>query len=214
MKKLSSFQEIQGVVTLGYIYLILMGILNESLYYNHLDINILNYSDVLDILISPIAKMTSSSAGFVVFLVLIFALFGLPKILVNQREKRWFKKSFKMKEGLNTEEMRSSFFYLALFMIALFLVGFYVGTGLGNGNKLKKRITNNEVVFNDKLYFLNEEEATVEIIGKNSSYIFYLEPGSPVVKVSPISGVILKIEEIRDRKKRLKEWWTVEIKTA
>ena len=205
MKKLSSFQEIQGVVTLGYIYLILMGILNESLYYNQLDINILNYSDVLDILISPIAKMTSSSAGFVVFLVLIFALFGLPKILVNQREKRWFKKSFKMKEGLNAEEMRSSFFYLALFMIALFLVGFYVGTGLGNGNKLKKRIANKEVVFNDKLYFLNEEEATVEIIGKNSSYIFYLEAGSEVVKVSPISGVILKIEEIRDRKKRLEE---------
>lgn len=201
MKKLSSFQEIQGVVTLGYIYLILMGILNESLYYNQLDINILNYSDVLDILISPIAKMTSSSAGFAVFLVLILALLGLPKILVKQREKRWFKKSFKMKEGLNAEEMRSSFFYLALFMIALFLVGFYVGTGLGTGKKLKKRIANKEIVFNDKLYFLNGTEASVEIIGKNSSYIFYLEPASTVVKVSPISGVISKIEEIRDRKK-------------
>ena len=64
-------KEIQGIVTLGYIYLILMGILNESLYYNQLGVNILNYSDVLDILISPIAKMTSSTAGFAVFLFLI-----------------------------------------------------------------------------------------------------------------------------------------------
>jgi hypothetical protein len=205
MKKLSSFQEVQGILTLAYVYLILMGILNESLYYNQLDINILNYSDVLDILISPIAKMTSSSAGFVVFLLMIFALFWLPKYFVKKRDKRWFQKSFKMKEGLNAEEMRSSFFYLALFMIALFLTGFYVGTGLGSGHKLQKRMDNKEVLFNDKLYFLNENESTVEIIGKNSSYIFYLEPGSPVVKVSPISGVILKIEEIRDWKTPLKE---------
>jgi hypothetical protein len=205
MKKLSSFQEVQGILTLAYVYLILMGILNESLYYNQLNINILNYSDVLDILISPIAKMTSSSAGFVVFLLMIFALFWLPKYFVKKRDKRWFQKSFKMKEGLNAEEMRSSFFYLALFMIALFLTGFYVGTGLGSGHKLQKRMDNKEVLFNDKLYFLNENESTVEIIGKNSSYIFYLEPGSPVVKVSPISGVILKIEEIRDWKTPLKE---------
>jgi hypothetical protein len=205
MKKLSSFQEVQGILTLAYVYLILMGILNESLYYNQLDINILNYSDVLDILISPIAKMTSSSAGFVVFLLMIFALFWLPKYFVKKRDKRWFQKSFKMKEGLNAEEMRSSFFYLALFMIALFLTGFYVGTGLGSGHKLQKRMDNKEVLFNDKLYFLNQNESTVEIIGKNSSYIFYLEPGSPVVKVSPISGVILKIEEIRDWKTPLKE---------
>jgi hypothetical protein len=205
MKKLSSFQEVQGILTLAYVYLILMGILNESLYYNQLNINILNYSDVLDILISPIAKMTSSSAGFVVFLLMIFALFWLPKYFVKKRDKRWFQKSFKMKEGLNAEEMRSSFFYLALFMIALFLTGFYVGTGLGSGHKLQKRMDNKEVLFNDKLYFLNQNESTVEIIGKNSSYIFYLEPGSPVVKVSPISGVILKIEEIRDWKTPLKE---------
>jgi hypothetical protein len=66
MKKLSSFQEVQRILTLAYFYLILMGILNESLYYNQLDITILNHSDVLDILISTIAKMTSSSPGFVV----------------------------------------------------------------------------------------------------------------------------------------------------
>jgi hypothetical protein len=109
-----------------------------------------------------------------------------------------------MKEGLNSEEMRSSFFYLALFMIVLFLTGFYMGTGLGSGYKLQKLRDNKEVLINDKLYFLNEDEATVEIIGKNRTYIFYLEPGNPAVKVSPTSGVILKIEEIRDRQTPLK----------
>jgi hypothetical protein len=73
-----------------------------------------------------------------------------------------------------------------------------------SGNKLQKIRDNKEVLINDKLYFLNEDEAIVEIIGKNSTYIFYLEPGNPAVKVSPTSGVILKIEEIRDWQTPLK----------
>jgi hypothetical protein len=73
-----------------------------------------------------------------------------------------------------------------------------------SGDKLQKRRDNKEVLINDKLYFLNEDEAIVEIIGKNSTYIFYLEPGNPAVKVSPTSGVILKIEEIRDWQTPLK----------
>jgi hypothetical protein len=64
-----------------------------------------------------------------------------------------------------------------------------------SGDKLQKRKDNKEVLINDKLYFLNENEATVEIIGKNSTYIFYLEPGNPAVKVSPTSGVILKLKK-------------------
>ena len=104
---------------------------------------------------------------------------------------------------MNDEEARSSFFNLTLFMIALFLVGFYVGTGYGKGNKLKKRIADKKLIYNDNLYFINGQESKVEIIGKNSSYIFYLEANSETVKVSPISGVILKIEEIRDRSKAL-----------
>ena len=60
MNKVKSFQEIQGFLSIGYVYLIVMGILNETLYYNQIGIDILNYSNILDVLISPISKLTSS----------------------------------------------------------------------------------------------------------------------------------------------------------
>lgn len=75
------------------------------------------------------------------------------------------------------------------------LLGFFFGTGWGTGLKKSQRIKNNDIEYNDKLFFINGNSSSVDILGKNSSYIFYLTPENKTVKVSPISGIIQTIEE-------------------
>jgi site-specific recombinase XerD len=84
MNKVKSFQEIQGFLSVGYIYLIVMGILNETLYYNQIGIDILNYSSILDVLISPIARLTSNILFLTIFIIVLFFAFKLPKLLSKE----------------------------------------------------------------------------------------------------------------------------------
>ena len=195
MNKNNSFQEVQGVLSLGYIYLIVMGILNETLYYNQLGIDILHYSSILDVMISPISRLTSSIMGFSFFIFLLIMLFFLPKHLIKKKDKTWFKKSFKLDDSLNEKEMETSFFKTFIFMFSLGLLGFYVGTGLGAGFKISKKIEKNEIEYQDNLVFIDGDSSQVKILGKNSSYVFYLTKENSTVKVSPINGMIRSIEE-------------------
>jgi len=87
MNKGKYLQEIQGFLSVGYIYLIVMGILNETLYYSQIGIDILNYSSILDVLISPISRLTSSISRLLIFIIIVFFTFKLPKILPNNKDK-------------------------------------------------------------------------------------------------------------------------------
>lgn len=51
---MKSIEKLQNLIPLGYLFLVVMGILKESVYFYQLKINILKYSTIMDILISPI----------------------------------------------------------------------------------------------------------------------------------------------------------------
>ena len=44
----------------GCLFFVILGMLKESIYYYQVGINILKYSNIMDILISPIANLTST----------------------------------------------------------------------------------------------------------------------------------------------------------
>lgn len=189
------YQEIQGILSIGYIFLILMGILNETLYYNQLGIEILTYSSILDVLISPISSLTTSISGFGLFIFFLLLIFGLPNYLAEQSPDHWLKKTFKFEQELSKKEAKNAITQTFIFMFSLGLIGFYVGTGIGKGVNLKKKMANNELTYEDHLVFLGGDSEKVEIIGKNSAYVFYLSKDNDVVKVTPISGTLKSIEE-------------------
>jgi hypothetical protein len=195
MSERSIFPEAQSSLSLGYIYLILLGILNETLYYDQLGIEILKYSNVLDVLLSPISKLFSGNGFYVLFAFILITIF-LPKYLLSQRHKKWFKKSFSLDEKLSDHEVKNSFFKSIIFIGAIGIFGFFIGTGLGGGHRIVDKIENNELNYNDKITFVNGEVYLVTLIGKNSSYIFYLTEGSSTTKVTPINGVVKSIEEV------------------
>ncbi|SHG70073.1 hypothetical protein SAMN05444483_12314 [Salegentibacter echinorum] len=193
MTKIKSFQEIQGFLSVGYIYLIVMGILNETLYYNQIGIEFLNYSSILDVLISPISRLTSSISRLVIFIVIIFFAFKLPNILAKNKDKKWFKKILKFEPELTKNEIKHSLLKTFMFIVSLGLFGFYVGSGLGNGYRMSEKIEKGEIEFNDQIKFINGDESNVEIVGTNSTYMFYLEKDKKTVQITPISGIIQSI---------------------
>ncbi|MDT0689162.1 hypothetical protein RM549_05160 [Salegentibacter sp. F188] len=193
MNNIKSFQEIQGFLSVGYIYLIVLGILNETLYYNQIGINILNYSSILDVLISPIANLTSSILSLCIFIVLIFLVIKLPGFLAKNKDRNWSKKVLKIDPDLSANEIESSFFKVFLIMISVGLLGFFVGTGITKGIYTSKRINEGEIEYNDKLNLINGENADIKILGTNSSFIFYLTPEIKTVSITPIEGIVESI---------------------
>lgn len=197
MIKSSSLSEIQGVLSIGYVYLILLGILNETLYYNQIEINILNYSSILDVLISPIATLTSKITKLIVFILLLFLAFTIPATLAKKKDTNWFKKSFKLDETLSENEVKSKLLKLFLVLFAIGLFGLFIGAGSKKGEIISEKIKNKKLDYNDKIKFITGEVLKVEIVGINSTYIFYLEKENQKVQISPISGIIKGIEEIK-----------------
>jgi hypothetical protein len=195
MNKVKNFQEIQGFLSVGYIYLIVMGILNETLYYSQIGIDILDYSSILDVLISPISRLTSSISRLIIFIIIVFFAFKLPNILAKYRDKNWFKKLIKFEIELTKDEIKSSLLKTFLFIIAIGLFGFYVGSGIGKGFRMSEKIENGEIEFNDQIKFISGDESEVEIVGTNSMYLFYLEKDNKSVQITPISGIIKSIEK-------------------
>tara|TARA_B110000908_G_C10099397_1_gene377843 strand:- start:42 stop:635 length:594 start_codon:yes stop_codon:yes gene_type:complete len=195
MNKVKNFQEIQGFLSVGYIYLIVMGILNETLYYSQIGIDILDYSSILDVLISPISRLTSSISRLIIFIIIVFFAFKLPNILAKYRDKNWFKKLIKFEIELTKDEIKSSLLKTFLFIIAIGLFGFYVGSGIGKGLRMSEKIENGEIEFNDQIKFISGDVSEVEIVGTNSMYLFYLEKDNKSVQITPISGIIKSIEK-------------------
>ena len=56
-----------------------------------------------------------------------------------------------------------------------------------------ERIEKEKIEYNDRIKFINEDESKVEIVGTNSTYIFYLEKENKTVQIALISGIIKSI---------------------
>jgi hypothetical protein len=123
--------------------------------------------------------------------------FTVPKILANKKDKGWFKKIIKLESNTSEGEIKSSLSKTLIFIISLVFFGFFIGTGSGNGFKLLKKIETGEIDHNDRIKFIDGDYSKVEIVGSNSSFIFYLEKGNKTVMISPINGIIKSIEVIK-----------------
>ncbi len=178
----------QNILYLGYIFLIVLGIINETLFYSQFGINILEYSDILDVLISPISKLSSNISLLIVSSTVILILVTFPKISRKLKNKNWFISFLKLDQSEDNIE-KNIFEGLIVFSM-IFFIGIFVGVGYGKGQKLKQKIESGELIYNNEINFIDDELLKAKLIGKNSSYIFYLIEGDTEVKISPINGTI------------------------
>ena len=91
-KEKESRLGIQDSLSLGYVFLLVLGVLYQTIYFKYLGINILEYSSILDVLISPIAVLIGDLKlliGVVICCLLAFA-YGkfLPKYYDRLSKKK------------------------------------------------------------------------------------------------------------------------------
>ena len=193
--------SLQKLLPFGYLFLVILGIFKESVYYYQVGINILRYSTIMDILISPIADLTSHPVilGAVV-LVIIFS-YTLPTILSKQSHKKWGQKLAglkKSKEELTEEEVENHFTNLFIKYLGICLLSFFVGIGIGSGRTMAKKIVSNQLSYDYKVTYGTGESEEVCKIGSNSVYYFFLSKGNKAIKITPV-GAIKSIELLNNK---------------
>ena len=187
-------EHIQRLLPFGYIYLVIMGIIKESIFYYQLDINILKFSSIMDILISPIAEITAHPFLLIFFILLIFLLYGFKQYSLKHPEKKIIKKYHKIKEtdNLTNEEFTKKINQNLIGFFFVMLICFFLGFGIGGGNFLSKRIKNGDLKFEkygQTLTFNSGEKKEIYLINTNSLYYFYVVKGQKSIEISPINTI-------------------------
>lgn len=193
---------IQKTLPFGYSYLVVLGIMKESLYYYQVGINILKYSNIMDILISPIADLTSTPLLLIAVIVLISLFFLIGFYISKNFHKDWIKAKVNSKKPLSDiteEEVKTYYSKVFVGMLAVGLLSFFIGIGLGGGSKVAKKISNNELTYNYKMTFGDNQIKEIYLIGSNSSNYFYVEKGNKNVQISPVGSI--KSLEITNNKR-------------
>jgi amino acid transporter len=193
-----STRSVQDYLSLGYVFLLVLGIIRDSIYYGLLGINFLRYSNILDVLLSPISYMTENLRVPIFLTAIFFVAMGLFTLRARWHEKNkhkdWYKKRFNV-EKIDEAMKKSSSLDTTLFVLALVVFSFFTGTGVGGGIKQSDIIENKEVKPNHNLYFFSnpEQAVPVYIIGQNTQFIFYAVEDSDEVNIVPIQGNVARI---------------------
>lgn len=103
--------DLEKLLPFGYLFLIIMGILKDSIQYYQYGINILKFSTIMDILISPIAYLTSNPITLIAVISLFISHYYLPKFLLKHDQNTFIQRMFELKsvETLTLAEKKKLF---------------------------------------------------------------------------------------------------------
>lgn len=191
--------SIQESLSLGYLYLILLGIISDGIYFKSFGIDILDYSGISDVMISPVNillhdfKILFLFAGITAFAFLLIKKF-IPWFHRMNREKAWYGKITDMSKAdakvKETNRLRDVAFVMIL------VTSLFVGFGLGRGEKTKQRIDQGTFKHSHVVTFSDGTNKEVRVIGQNSSFLFHISKGEKEVSISPILSNIRSIKEL------------------
>lgn len=189
---MKSIEKIQNLLPLGYLLLVVLGIIKESVFFLQMGINILKYSSIMDVLISPIATLTSNLILLGGTVLMFIFHFYLPKMLYKRRHKKWVEEMFELRETeeeLSDKELKNHFLMGSVKILSFALLALFLGIGLGEGIGVSKKIKHNKLSYDYKLNYNTGESEEIAMIGSNSLYYFYLSKGNPSVKIAPVSSI-------------------------
>ena len=185
--------KIKNLLPLGYLYLIILGILKESLLYNQLGINILKYSSIMDILISPISDIaTNPFLLFIIFIIIALSLLA-NHYSTQESYKERIIKIFGIKDidsNTTSDQLKILVQSKLIAILAFGLLFFFLGIGWGAGSAKVKRIESGDLKFNYALNLISGEQHDVYLIGSNTSYHFYVRKDDKKIYISPVTSIM------------------------
>lgn len=191
-------RSIQDYLSLGYIYLLLLGITTDSIYFGFIGINILEYSTIVDVLLSPIIYLTKSLAFPLVIIITPILSIIVISFLNKKEERKKAKPLMGKMEAVHWTKNKVSLKpnKLLILFVAVIIFSAYFGYGLGGGKRMQERLQTGDFSMNHHLIFNDGEELDVYLIDHNSLYVFYVTENSRSVTVSPVESNIKKIEKL------------------
>ncbi|MEN0002917.1 MAG: hypothetical protein AAF798_02190 [Bacteroidota bacterium] len=191
-------RSLQDLLSLGYIYLLILGLVKDSIYYGFMGVNYLNYSTIFDVLLSPISYILESY-----FVPLILVGISILLVLLGKYQERSGKQK-KLPEPPPKDAVDVSPLTSYIFIISIFFLSFFIGTGIGGGYQYYKKLKNKSAIANHHIYFnhAKEEAVPVRLAGQNSQYLFFIKEGGDRVSIVPIGNTIFKIEEIPEAERK------------
>lgn len=192
---------LQKLLPFGYLFLIIMGVFKESILYYQLGVNIIRYSTITDILISPVEDLVSHPLVFATVIIMAMSAYGLPAYLAKKRDKKWVKKFAGLNEAVQMNDEESSVHFTNMFIkiLVFILLGFFSGIGLAEGYRQANKIKTGSLSLDYTISFANGKTEPVHLIGSNSAYCFYVTKDSKNVKITPV-GSIEQIEITHNRR--------------
>ena len=191
---MNNLDKLQNLLPLGYLFLIILGIAKESIFYYLLGINIIRYSSIMDILISPLAATMSHPVFFITILTLFIFYYNVPKMLLKRESGNWLAKITGVKVGPKFEKLPENekleyYNTIALQSLSTFLIAVFLGYGVADGISVSNKIKNNALQYNYTLNYSDEKSESVYIIGSNTSYYFYTSKGDATIKIAPVNSI-------------------------
>lgn len=184
--------KVQNYFSLGYLYLLVLGLISYSIFYGLIGVDIVSYSNVLDILLSPIILFTSKISIMLVVIGVILIGYYYPKFRLKYLNKNLAKdgdsKNYEKKLGKLNKFSAS---------IPVLVLSLYLGIAVGGGLKYKERIEQGTLNFDHQITFSDGKRHEVSMIGTNSEYIIYVISGTKQLTISPIDGYVRRIEKIK-----------------
>lgn len=183
-------EQLVKYLPLGYLYLIILGIIKESIFHYQIGIKILKFSSLTDILLSPISDITSEPITLIFLLVyFLFLFFFVYRRRNSPSIKKHFLSSKKVK-NLSPEDYEKlvNRTMIGYVFVGLFL--FFSGLGFGSGAQMNKRIKNQTLSYRNTISLISDTAThEIHIITINSQYCFYVEKGTTKVQVAPLTAI-------------------------
>lgn len=193
MNKFLKELAIQDYITLGYLYLVIIGIGNIIIYYSSFDINIFDYVAITDILLAPI-NMLFLSYKFTLMVIIVIAIISyLSKFIFLGINKLLEKLAHKSNKPVKTIMFQPLIVFIILFSYVFLELSIDMADGVNS------KVKNKTYKLNKTLTFANNNQKDVYVIATTSIYLFYVEKGEDVVTITPIVGNVKSIKDIKYR---------------
>ena len=192
----------QKFLPFAYAFLVIVGIIKESVAYYQVGINYLQYSSITDVLMSPVIYLTSHPLifGMLIFLIIgtiLYATWINKNLQSSYAQKLAGKK--KDEPNYSDEEMKHKMPWKIFNFFLFMLICLYLGFGLGTGRFAAERIKENNMKFKHSLTYSSGEKENIFLVGNNSLYYFYVPQGTQTIRITPVSAI--KSVDIIDNKR-------------
>lgn len=183
---------IQDYITLGYLYLVILGVVNIVIYYTGFNINIFDYIAITDILLAPINMLFLSYEYTAMIIIVIGIISYLLKFVFLGINKLTEKIADEFSKPLKKIVYQPMIVFIILFSYKFLVLS------IDMGHRVSSKVKNRTYKLNTTLTFVDNTKKDVYVIATTSMYLFYVEKGEDIVTIVPIVGNVRAVKEIKN----------------